>query len=81
MAARKFTSINPVNNSIIQSFNYFTNTELKDTLQRSNEAYLKYRIATQSDKIKKLLRLSDLIEANVDKYAKIITIEMGKPVA
>jgi len=29
----------------------------------------------------KLVKLSELIESNVDKYAKLITIEMGKPLA
>ena len=36
MAARKFLSRNPVDNSIIQSFNLFNNAEINDTIKRSS---------------------------------------------
>jgi len=78
-AGRAFQSRNPFTNKVVAEFPFFTNEELNTQIQRSWDAFKSYRQTDLTTRREKLLKLASLIDENPEKYAQIITEEMGKP--
>ena len=76
---RSFQSRNPFNNELIAEFPFLSNEELTQKIEKSWEAFKNYRETDLASRCEKILKLASLIDENVDKYAQIITEEMGKP--
>lgn len=77
---RPFISRNPFNNKVLSELKFHSASEINAAIERSYNAYLAYRNEPFKLKATRLIKLSELIEANIDKYAKLITVEMGKPI-
>lgn len=79
-----FRSMNPKNNQLLRSFNYIKDIDLDHRLQRAenrfktNEAFT---VDQLPERHQKLQILADILEKNKDKYSKLITNEMGKPIS
>jgi len=72
--------INPNNNQLVKEYEEMTSEEVKNILQDVEEEFQKWR-RTSFDHRKKLMhKAADILRLNKDKYAKIMAIEMGKPI-
>ncbi|MEW6313093.1 MAG: NAD-dependent succinate-semialdehyde dehydrogenase [Pseudomonadota bacterium] len=75
-----YVSLNPATNQIIKTFSCWENQRLCETLALCHEDFLLWR-ETGFDKRAELMgRLSALLQHGRDKYAALITQEMGKPI-
>lgn len=78
-SGRAFQSRNPFTNKVIAEFSFLSNEELNTQIQRSWNAFRSYRQTDLATRREKLLKLASLIDENPEKYAQIVTEEMGKP--
>jgi succinate-semialdehyde dehydrogenase/glutarate-semialdehyde dehydrogenase len=72
-------TINPFNGVTLQVFKSLTPDQLNDKLELSAAAFLRYRTTTFADRAKCMLRVTEILERDKEKLARLITIEMGKP--
>lgn len=73
-------AINPATNEVIYSFENLSDEGLQLKLKRSAEAFESWQYS-EFDERKKLMRnLADKLEERKEELAKIITLEMGKPI-
>jgi succinate-semialdehyde dehydrogenase / glutarate-semialdehyde dehydrogenase len=71
-------SINPYNGEHIASYTKHTEKELNEILDQSAEAFNKWKKVSIDERAKLMLKAAQLLENNEAKYAKTITLEMGK---
>ncbi|MFZ6663367.1 NAD-dependent succinate-semialdehyde dehydrogenase [Peijinzhouia sedimentorum] len=74
-------SINPYTGEQIASYKKHTEKELNEILDQSAEAYNKWKKVSIEERAKLMLKAAELLEKNESKYAKTITLEMGKPLS
>ncbi len=73
-------SINPATSETLREFSALTDAELEDKLVAAERAFRIHCGTTCSDRATLLLAAADLLERDVDRLARTITLEMGKPI-
>jgi len=73
-----YTSINPANGKLIQSFPEHTNSEVEAALSRANEAFLSWRLESFATRAAVVRKAADLMRERLEELSRMITIEMGK---
>ncbi len=76
----EFKIINPYNNEVVEIFQEQTKQEVNAILNKANTTFDIWRKTSFSRRAEVLTNAADILEKNVDEYAKTITIEMGKPI-
>lgn len=76
----KFQSVNPYNNQLLVEYNEQTESEVNDILASSQIAFEKWRESSFAQRADVMLNAASILRKNVDKYAQIISLEMGKPI-
>ncbi|WP_157592990.1 NAD-dependent succinate-semialdehyde dehydrogenase [Rufibacter tibetensis] len=74
-------TLNPYTNKVEKSFDSATPQEIEETLKRSDEAFQIWRTTSFMQRSTLMQRAGDELASNTDYYAKIISLEMGKPLA
>lgn len=74
-------TINPATGELLRSFEPHTDAEVEDKLRLAARAFRDYRRTSYAAREQLLLRLARLLEAEKDACSRLITTEMGKPVA
>jgi succinate-semialdehyde dehydrogenase/glutarate-semialdehyde dehydrogenase len=76
-----FHSINPVNNQVLKSFPTLSDTELEDKLSWSKSTFDSFWKDTAVEtRIQSINKVIENLKENTADYAKLITLEMGKPI-
>jgi succinate-semialdehyde dehydrogenase / glutarate-semialdehyde dehydrogenase len=73
-------SINPATGLALRSFGELSDAELEQKLQRAAETYRSYRLSVFKDRARLLRRASEILEAEKRELARMMTLEMGKPI-
>jgi succinate-semialdehyde dehydrogenase/glutarate-semialdehyde dehydrogenase len=73
-----YTSINPANGKLIQSFPEHTNSEVEAALSRANEAFLSWRLESFAARAAVVHKAADLMRERLEEPSRMITIEIGK---
>ncbi len=71
-------SINPYSGELNKVYTAHTDKETEDKLNLSHGAFLKWRKTSLDERRKILLSCASVLEENLNKYAALITREMGK---
>jgi len=74
-----FTSLNPATGKTLKTYRYMTNAQLLTALKRSQQAFSSWKEKTLQDRSKLLSRVAQLLKHQKEAYARMITLEMGKP--
>ncbi|MBC3542143.1 NAD-dependent succinate-semialdehyde dehydrogenase [Rufibacter sediminis] len=74
-------TINPYTNTVEKTFDPATPQEVEETLQRADAAFQAWRTTSFSQRSTLMQRAGDELAGNTDYYARIISLEMGKPLA
>lgn len=74
----KISSLNPATGKLIKNYDLLSEGEVLKRIDRSQKAYLDWRKITFAQRSKYFLKVADVLEKNIDEYAKLITTEMGK---
>ncbi len=71
-------SINPATGEKLKEFSPFDDTEIEKRLTAAEKAFRKYRRSTFTDRSVLLEAVAELLFQEKEKFAQIITLEMGK---
>jgi succinate-semialdehyde dehydrogenase/glutarate-semialdehyde dehydrogenase len=72
-------TINPSTGELLKSFEPLTTAQIEEKLQLAVTAFRKHRKTSFADRAKKMLRAAEILENEKDECARLMTLEMGKP--
>ena len=78
---KKLLSINPTDNTLIDQYDQYDINKIEKIIKDSSNAQQKWKNQKVDFRIKMLSSIIDDLNQNIDSYAKIITLEMGKPIS
>ncbi|NHO34109.1 NAD-dependent succinate-semialdehyde dehydrogenase [Acetobacter fallax] len=73
-----YATVNPFTNEQIKVFPNSTDAEIDAALDAAHETFLSWRETSFAERAKVMQNAADILRRDVDKYAKIMTLEMGK---
>ncbi|WP_125712793.1 NAD-dependent succinate-semialdehyde dehydrogenase [Companilactobacillus kedongensis] len=73
-----YKAINPFNGELIREFPNAIDAEVETTLKNAHEFYLEAKHQPILEREKMLKKVADEMNANIDYYAKILSLNMGK---
>ncbi|MFF6656536.1 aldehyde dehydrogenase family protein [Pseudomonas aeruginosa] len=76
-----YRTLNPATGELVREFANATDGEAEALLARAYEAQLTWRAVPLPSRITLVRKLADLMDANSDRLAHQVTLEMGKPLA
>src|SRR3954470_16408798 len=71
-------TINPATGELLKSFEPLTDAQVEEKLQRAADAFRKYRKTSFEQRAGWLMKAGEILETCKDKYARMMTTEMGK---
>lgn len=74
-------SINPATGETIESFNPHSAEEVEARLARAAKTFRDYRRTSFDERGEKMRRAADILEEEKERFARMMTLEMGKPIA
>src|SRR6266568_4169491 len=72
-------TINPATGEVIKKFQPLSEAEIEKKLQRSVSAFKAERKTPFATRAKRMLKAAEILERDKDKFAHLMTLEMGKP--
>jgi len=72
-------TINPTTEETVQTFTPLTTTEIDSKLAAAQSTFENYRKSSLESRAEKLLKVASILEEDVEEWAKLMTLEMGKP--
>ena len=73
-----FSSVDPTTAATIATYPSLRPAEIEERLARAADTYASWRRAPLTDRSRLLTRVADLLDARRERYARLITHEMGK---
>src|ERR1035438_6564842 len=74
-------TVNPATGETIATFDPLTESQLEEKLARADAAFRSYRRTAFRERARCMTRAAEILEAEQDALARIMTLEMGKPIA
>ncbi len=71
-------AINPATDELIKEYKEHTDTEVKAIVEAAHKRFLEWRDVSFAQRSKLMHKAAEVLRKNINKYAKLITIEMGK---
>jgi succinate-semialdehyde dehydrogenase/glutarate-semialdehyde dehydrogenase len=72
-------TINPATGEVIQTFHALSEAEIEKKLQLAVAAYRKERKTSFAERARRMNKASEILERDREKYGRLMTLEMGKP--
>ena len=73
-------SVNPATEEVIARFDAFTPEEVDRALDEAQDAFVAWRERSIAERAVPMRRLAGLLRDRADRYGRLISIEMGKPI-
>ncbi|MCU0364229.1 MAG: NAD-dependent succinate-semialdehyde dehydrogenase [Ignavibacteriaceae bacterium] len=74
-------SINPANLQIIKTYPRMLPSEVNETIDLTNNAFEKWKQTSFIDRSRLMMNASNILRVKKEEYSKLMTLEMGKPIA
>ncbi|HEX2080330.1 MAG TPA: NAD-dependent succinate-semialdehyde dehydrogenase [Longimicrobium sp.] len=74
-------TINPATGETLRTFDALTTAEVDEKLQRAADAFERHRRTPIAERAEKMRRAGEILEAEKDRLARLMTTEMGKTLA
>jgi succinate-semialdehyde dehydrogenase / glutarate-semialdehyde dehydrogenase len=71
-------SVNPATGQTLRTFTPLSEPELDARLQCAADAFVRYRRVALSERLRMLLRAAEILEAEKEKFGRLMVLEMGK---
>src|SRR5438309_7030069 len=72
-------SVNPATGATIKTFEALSDSEIDRKIQCAVEAFRVNRARSFAERGKRLARAAEILERDAEKYGRLMTMEMGKP--
>jgi succinate-semialdehyde dehydrogenase/glutarate-semialdehyde dehydrogenase len=69
---------NPATGQVLKTFEPLTNAQVEQKLQRSADAFARYRKTSFAERAGWLVKAAEILEGKKETYARMMTTEMGK---
>ena len=76
----KFESINPYNGEVVDSHKETTKAELTKILDKAEKSFDSWQYVPLAERTRLIAKAGKVLRDNVERYAKMMTLEMGKPI-
>lgn len=76
----KLITLNPQSEKTIKKYSAYSKDKISSSLASGSKSFEAWKNISVSERLKPLLKLAKLLRSNSQKYAKLITVEMGKPI-
>ncbi len=73
-------AINPATDKLIKDYDEHSPVDVKNIISDVYDEYLLWKTTSFEYRSKLMHKAADVLRKNLDKYAKVITVEMGKPI-
>jgi len=73
-------SINPATGEKLKSFEPLSDTDIEKKLALAEETFRQYRRTSFPERTRMMLRAAEILESEKEAFARVMTLEMGKPV-
>jgi succinate-semialdehyde dehydrogenase/glutarate-semialdehyde dehydrogenase len=73
-------TVNPATGELVKSFEPLTEAQMEEKLKRAASAFRKYRHTPFAERAHMMLQAAELLEKEKDECARLMTLEMGKPI-
>ncbi len=73
-----YTTINPYTNETVKTFPEATDAEVQQAISDAHNAFLSWRNVSFADRAKIMNNAGAILRRDIDKYARLLTLEMGK---
>ncbi len=70
---------NPATGEVVKSFEPLTGAQIEQKLQLAASAFRSHRQTTFAERASKMMRAAEILEKEKDECARLMTLEMGKP--
>jgi len=74
-------TINPTTGETVRTFPALTDAELESKLARAQAAFAVHRQTSFAERAEKMVAAAEILERESDRFARLMTLEMGKPLA
>jgi len=74
-------TVSPVTGETLQEFKELEHAEVDARIALAHETFLNYRLTSFADRARWLRASADVLDAELDSVSRLMTIEMGKPLA
>lgn len=71
-------SVNPATGEVVKTFVPLSDEQIEQKLQRATTAFQSYRHSSFAERKQKMLKAAEILEAEKDECARLMTLEMGK---
>ena len=75
-----FTSTNPATGETLKRDDELTDEQLEEKLERAWNAFQQHRQTSFAERAEKMNRAAEILEGEKDRWARVMTTEMGKPI-
>jgi succinate-semialdehyde dehydrogenase/glutarate-semialdehyde dehydrogenase len=72
-------TINPATGEVVKTFEPLTAAQIEQKLQLATSAFNAYRRTSFAERASKMVRVAEILEKEKDDCARLMTLEMGKP--
>jgi succinate-semialdehyde dehydrogenase / glutarate-semialdehyde dehydrogenase len=72
-------TVNPATGEVVKTFDPLTPAQIEGKLQLAASAFRTHRRTSFADRAAKMMRAADILEKEKDECARLMTLEMGKP--
>ncbi|WP_299707569.1 NAD-dependent succinate-semialdehyde dehydrogenase [uncultured Pontibacter sp.] len=72
-------TINPATDEVIKTFQAHSAAQVEEKLKAADKAFDNWKRTSFEERAKHMLRCAEILEQDAEKYGRIITLEMGKP--
>ncbi len=76
-----FKSINPYNGEELKTYSGLTSQELTAKLELSQSVFASWKTVPLKERMRLMANAGKVLRNNIETYAKMITLEMGKPIS
>jgi succinate-semialdehyde dehydrogenase / glutarate-semialdehyde dehydrogenase len=73
-------SINPATGETLKTFDSLTKAQIDEKLQRASDTFRVYRESSFAERAAMMTRAAEILEAEKQDFARMMTTEMGKPI-
>jgi succinate-semialdehyde dehydrogenase/glutarate-semialdehyde dehydrogenase len=73
-----YATTNPYTGKVVKAFSDATDTEIIEAIEDANAAFLLWRKTSFAERAKIMQKAADLLRADIDAFASLLTLEMGK---
>jgi succinate-semialdehyde dehydrogenase / glutarate-semialdehyde dehydrogenase len=71
-------TVNPATGELLKEFQPLSDTEIDKKISLATQAFARFRIVPASDRAAKLIRASEILQAEKEDFGRLMSLEMGK---